>query len=104
MTPWLDDIRIEDLDEPYHTIAIKLGLETAKQIAELYQGNQVYFPRLEKVCDPKRKELIRKEFNGYNFRTLAARYGYTERWIRIVVDDMVGKERSRPGEGQMSFL
>jgi len=101
---WLDEIDIDDLGEPHRSIAKEIGLDNLKKIAKLLEGDYVYFPKLEKVCDPKRKELIRKEFNGYNYKELASKYGYTERWVRVVVLDMVTKERNKPIENQVSIF
>ncbi len=102
---WIDkEVEPEDLSEPYRTIAKEIGFEGAKKLARLFAGDHVYFPTLEKACDPKRKELIRKEFDGFNFKELAKKYDYTDRHIRNIVDDMVTKKRSGPIEGQISLF
>lgn len=101
---WLNNIDIEDLDDPYYEIANKLGLEVAMKIAKMFQGSQIYFPKLEKTCSPKRKELIKTEFNGYNFKELAQKYGYSERWIREICSDLTSKERNKPLENQISLF
>lgn len=101
---WIKDIGLEDLDGPYYEIALKLGIETAMKIAELFQGSQVYFPKMENSCSPKRKELIIEEFNGYNYRELAHKYGFSERWIREICSDQVQKERNKPCANQISLF
>ncbi len=101
---WIKNIDIEDLDEPYYSLAKNMGIEIAIKIAKIFQGSQIYFPKLEKACSPKRKELIKKEFNGYNFAELAKKYGYTERWIREICTDMVSKERNKPIDNQLSLF
>lgn len=100
---WLDNLTIDDLEPPYDELADVVGLETAKKIARLYQGQQVYFPKLERKCDPLLKKMIKEEFDGYNYKELAEKYDYTERWIRKIVEDQVSKERSKPPEGQLTF-
>ena len=100
---WLDSLTIDDLEAPYDELADAVGLETAKKIARLYQGQQVYFPKLERKCDPLLKKTIKEEFDGYNYKELAEKYDYTERWIRKIVEDQVERERNKPPEGQMTF-
>ncbi|MFT9496360.1 Mor transcription activator family protein [Anaerosolibacter sp.] len=101
---WLKDISLDDLEGPYHEIALKMGVEAALKIAELFQGSQVYFPRMESSCGEKRKELILQEFNGYNYRELAQKYGFSERWIREICSDQVQKERNKPCTNQISIF
>lgn len=101
---WIDNIDIEDLDDPYYEIANKLGLKIAVEIAKMFQGSQIYFPKLEKTCSPKRKELIRSEFNGYNFKELAHKYGYSERWIREICSNITSKIRNKPLKNQISMF
>lgn len=104
MERWVNDIEINDLDEPYYQIAEKIGIEAAIEIAKMFQGSQVYFPKVETSCNPKRKELIKQEFNGYNYKELAEKYGFTERWIREICRDRVDRERNRPPENQVSIF
>lgn len=104
MEEWIKDIEVEDLDEPYYQIAHKFGLDIALGIAKMFQGGQIYFPKLENTCSPKRRELIISEFNGYNYRELAEKYGFTERWIREICKDQVNKERNKPLLNQISLF
>jgi Mor family transcriptional regulator len=99
----LDNLTIDDLEPPYDELANEVGLEVAKQIAKLYQGQQIYFPKLERKCDPLLKKTIKEEFDGYNFKELAVKYDYSERWIRKIVEDQVAKERGKPLENNVSF-
>jgi Mor family transcriptional regulator len=101
---WVKDIEIEDLDEPYYQIAEKMGIKVALEMAKMFQGSQVYFPKVETSCNPKRKQLIKEEFNGYNYRELAEKYGFTERWVREICKDQVERERNKPPENQLSLF
>ncbi len=104
MDDWKSQINLEDLDEPYYTIAKEFGLEIAFGIIELFQGSQVYFPQLERHCNNKVRELIVEEFDGYNFDYLAKKYGYTVRWVRKICQDKTEKERNKPLVNQMSLF
>lgn len=103
MKEWMRKLRIQDLPDPYQSIAQKLGMEIAMEIVSMFQGAQVYFPRLENVCNERRKELILEDFDGYNFRELAEKYACTERWVRKVCEEKIAKERNKPLEGQLTF-
>lgn len=93
-----DIITIDDFskDSIYYEIAEKIGVGNALEIAELFQGSSVYFPKLDNVYAKKLREQILKEFNGYNYKHLAVKYGYSEMWIRKIVNKNVL-------EGQISF-
>lgn len=101
---WTKNLEVEDFDEPYATLAEMLGVEAALKVIELFQGQQVYFPKLEKACNSTRKALIRSEFDGYNYRELAERYNYTERYIRLICEDLVNRERNKPIVNQLSLF
>ena len=92
----MDDIRIEDLEGIYYDIAMKIGVENALEIAEMFQGSSVYFPKLDGVYSKKIRQQIIDEFNGYNYKALAVQYGYSEMWIRKIVNKDVL-------DGQISF-
>lgn len=95
---------IEDLESPYDEIANEVGIEATIKIATLLQGQQIYFPMLERSYGNSKRNLIRKEFNGFNYKELASKYSYSERWIRIVCDDLVQKERNKPLKNQINIF
>ena len=69
----------------YKDIAELAGEEVAKLIHENFKGQQVVFPN--KLYSSKfTAENIRKEYNGKNIKQLAKKYGYTERWLRKIVN------------------
>ena len=89
----IDDFEIGSV---YYMIAEKIGVGNALEIAELFQGSSIYFPKLDNVYAKKLREQILKEFNGYNYKHLAVKYGYSEMWIRKIVN-------TGTLEGQISF-
>ena len=56
---------------------------------KLHQGffgeNHVYFSSLRKATKSQRYAKIRQECNGYNYKELAKKYGYSDRHIRSIV-------------------
>lgn len=103
MKEWMKKLRMEDLQDPYHTIAERFGMEIALEMASLFQGSQVYFPRLEYVTTERRKALILEEFDGYNYKELAKKYACTERWVRKICEEKAEQHRNKPLEGQLTF-
>lgn len=75
-----------DAGQEYPELVAALGHDKARMVVKTLRGLWVYFPALRRNCTEKIKSLIKSEFNGYNYAGLAARYGYTERHIRNIVD------------------
>lgn len=97
------NMQMEDLPEPYYAIAEKYGMEIALGIMDMFQGSQVYFPKMHTVITEHKKERLLEEFNGYNYKELSQKYGYSERWVRKICEEKVAKERNKPLDGQINF-
>lgn len=100
----LDSLQLEDLNEVWQQIAGIIGMDNVKKLFEEFPGANVYFPKLDELERSNRNKQICAEFNGYNFRELAKKYGLTEVSIRNIVSDRVREIRARPLDGQMSLL
>lgn len=100
----LNNLTIEDLIEPYKTIAELIGMDAVVILAQHFGGSQVYFQQIDTVVDSLKERLIRQEFNGYNYEELARKYQCSTRWVRKLVSDIEQKVRNRPGEGQLSLF
>lgn len=101
MKEWMRKLRLQDLPDPYQSIAERLGMDAVFALAEIFQGAQVYFPRLENVCNERRKELILEEFDGYNTKELARRYDCSERWVQKICEERSAQIRNQPMDGQV---
>jgi Mor family transcriptional regulator len=77
----LKGIKSNDLSGIYKDIAENFGVEIAFMIFNHYKGLQVTFPT-RFLAKEYVKERIRIESDGKNIKTLARKYGYSERWIR----------------------
>lgn len=86
-----DILSLEDFDKDsvYYEIASRIGVGNALEIADLFQGLSIYFPKLDAVYSKKLRQRILEEFNGYNYKDLAQKYGYSETWIRKIVSNDV---------------
>lgn len=74
----------ELLNSVYREISEKLGMDTAMEIYQLFKGQQICFPI--RFFNPARiQKCIVQEYNGSNIRTLAIKYGYSEKTIRRII-------------------
>ena len=85
----LDRVQLSDLDEEQQQVAELIGLDNYKRLVTVFGGLSIY---------------IREEFDGYNFKELAGRYGLTEVRIRSIVSDKMREFRARPMDGQQSLF
>lgn len=99
--PWIREvaaeISAESLPEGYQALAEVIGLENALRAAQCLGGLVYYFPKLDRVLIEKRDALIKKEFNGNNYKELARKYSLSERQIREIV-------RNKPAENQTELF
>ena len=76
----------ELLNTVYREISEKLGMDTAMEIYQLFKGQQINFP--VRFFNPARiQQIIVKEYDGTNIRTLAVKYNYSEKTVRRIIKD-----------------
>ena len=76
----------ELLNTVYREISEKLGMDTAMEIYQMFKGQQINFP--VRFFNPTRiQQIIVKEYDGTNLRTLAVKYNYSEKTIRRIIKD-----------------
>lgn len=88
---------------PIDYIVELIGEENALKLAKEFSGQQIYFPKYESVTRPLTYRKIREEFNGFNFKYLAKKYGFSEMGIRKIVADDILKKQNEPLPGQVSI-
>lgn len=82
----------ELLNSVYREISERLGMDTAMEIYQLFKGQQICFPF--RFFNPARiQKYIVQEYDGINVRTLAIKYGYSEKTVRRIIRDSVGGEK-----------
>ncbi len=99
----LEKVRLEDLDQEQQEVAELIGLDSYKKLMAEYGGMSIYIPKADRLERMERNDKIRSEFDGYNFRELAMKYGLTEVSIRSIVSDRVRELRARPMDGQLTL-
>lgn len=100
----LDRVQMSDLDEEQQQVAELIGLDNYKRLVSVFGGLSIYIPKADAWERMARDEQIREEFDGYNFKELARRYGLTEVRIRSIVSDKMREVRTRPMDGQQSLF
>ena len=80
------DQDFELLNTVYREISEKLGMDVAMEIYQMFKGQQINFP--VRFFNPTRiQQIIVKEYDGTNIRTLAIKYNYSEKTIRRIIKD-----------------
>lgn len=83
-----NNIRGEYLNGAYSELATVLGIDTVLKIHAKYRGTQMFFP-VELFSREFIISQIINEYDGFNIRELATKYGYTEKWIRKILKDQI---------------
>ena len=74
----------ELLNAVYKEVSEKLGMDTALEIYRMFKGQQISFPM--RFFNPTRiQKCILQEYDGTNVKTLAIKYGYSEKTIRRII-------------------
>lgn len=83
-------IRCEYLNGAYNDIANLLGIDAALKLHAAYRGQQITFP-VQLFTKEFMVAQIINEYNGYNVKQLATKFGYSEKWIRKILKDHIDK-------------
>lgn len=78
---------IEDIGENYRPIVEIIGLEAFVELSGYAKGDEIYIPKVENIVAPARNRRIRKEYDGYNIKDLAEKYGLTTKQIANILKD-----------------
>ena len=87
-------IKGEYLNGAYSEIASILGIDAVLKLHSTYRGQQVFFP-----VDLFSKEFIRQqiieEYDGYNVKQIAVKYGYTEKWVKKILKEHIDQSDNK---------
>ena len=80
----------ELLNAVYKEVSEKMGMDAAMEIYRMFKGQQISFPI--RFFNPVRiQQIIVQEYDGTNIRTLATKYGYSEKTIRRIIRESVSE-------------
>ena len=78
----------ELLNAVYKEVSEKMGMDAAMEIYQMFKGQQISFP--VRFFNPARiQQIIVQEYDGTNIRTLAIKYGYSEKTVRRIIRESV---------------
>lgn len=86
------NIKCEYLNGAYSELANLLGIEAVLKIHSAYRGQQITFP-VQLFSKEFLKKQIVDEYNGYNIKQLATKYGYSEKWVRQILKEHIDKQK-----------
>ena len=89
----VSNIKCEYLNGAYSELANLLGIEAVLKILSAYRGQQITFP-VQLFSKEFLKKQIVDEYNGYNIKQLATKYGYSEKWVRQILKEHIDKQKS----------
>lgn len=89
----VSNIKCEYLNGAYSELANLLGIEAVLKIHSAYRGQQITFP-VQLFSKEFLKKQIVDEYNRYNIKQLATKYGYSEKWVRQILKEHIDKQKS----------
>lgn len=97
-------IQPDDLNEEQQHLAELIGLDNFAKLVQVFGGTNIYIPKAEAFERSIRNEKIRQEYNGRNIKSLAVKYGLTERQVYKLIDTIPESNYTRVLDGQMSIF
>ena len=92
-------IQPDDLNEEQQHLAELIGLDNFTKLVQVFGGTNIYIPKAEAFGRTVRNEKIRQEYNGRNIKSLAVKYGLTERQVYKLIDTIPKDNYTRVLDG-----
>ena len=86
-----EEVTPEYLNGVYCELANLVGMEATFKIYETYRGQQITLPVYMFNKDFIAKKIM-EEYNGRNAKLLASKFGYSEKWIRKIINEYKGEK------------
>lgn len=83
-----------DFNGIYADMYEHLGEEIVREINKYYKGQQITFP-MRLYSKEYVIRYISDNYNGNNVKTLSRKLGYSERWIKKLIDNHNIKENDK---------
>ena len=75
----------EDVPEILQGLVDIMGIEAFIELIKQYGGSSLYIPNENSVLKPIRNRLIKKHFNGHNYKELAKEFKISEMQVRNII-------------------
>lgn len=101
----LQKIQLDDLPPELQEVADLIGFDNVLALVHARGGESLYIPKPERIAAAARNRAIRAQFNGRNYRELAARHNLTVTWVReIVAEDRKDKQARSRSQKQLDLF
>lgn len=80
----IKELTIEDLPEPYDQYAQQIGIENLYKLSKNFGGTTIYIPQVDALFKEWKYNKIKEEYNGYNIKQLAVKYGVSDRTVQKI--------------------
>jgi Mor family transcriptional regulator len=90
-------IQPDDLPPELQEVADLIGFDNVLVLVLARGGESLYIPKPERIAAAARNRAIRAQFNGRNYRELAARHNLTVTWVREILSEDRKDKQTRPG-------
>ncbi len=94
---WFDGMKPEELPGDLQLVARECGMEVALKLAERMGGVGIYVRPLDSLISSKKKEFVRRHFDGANHKELAITVHWSERYIYEILAE-------KKDDRQQSFI
>jgi Mor family transcriptional regulator len=84
----IDYLSKEDLPEFLQGLVDIMGIEAFINLIKEYGGSSLYIPNENSVLKPIRNRLIKKHFNGNNYKELAKEFKISEMQVRNIINNL----------------
>ena len=78
----------EDLPQVLQDLVDTIGIEAFKKLIKNYGGSSLYIPNENSILKPIRNRLIKKHFNGNNYKELAKEFKISEMQVRNIINNV----------------
>ena len=85
-----------DFSGVYQDMVENLGVEVTKRVHKYYNGQQVTFPM--RLYSKKYVLERLKEYDGTNLKALSRELGYSERWLRHLIETTKDEKNNQDGQ------
>lgn len=104
MDSLLEKLQLDDLEDDQRELAECIGMEAYRKLVENYAGSSIYIGKPDRIAISVRDNMIRADFNGYNYSELRKKYSLSESTIRRITSPVLITVKNAPMEGQTSLF
>ena len=104
MDDFLDELLLEDLEGDQYDLAECIGLDVYVKLVRTFAGLPISIPMPTSINKNARNRKIIREFNGYNVKKLARKYGLSKRRINELVAEKLKEIKESPIDGQLKLF